>query len=1039
MRTLLIFLMLWSSVAMAQSRRLYVLDSLTNRPIAGAVVRIQGQTLHTDSAGAAALFSFTGQAGITHISYHPLQVFIAKSESMTVRLMPVAHTLEEVPVYTGYQQTQRGRVTGSAVSVDRELLNRRVSPDLLSRLEDVTSGLAFNRRTTSSPFNVRGQSTLFGNARPLIVIDHFPYEGSLDNINPNDIETVTVLRDAAAASIWGARAGNGVIVITTRKGHADGKLNVSLNTNVTTADKPDLFYQSRMTVNDYIETEKVLFARGFYRNAETSPNQMALSPVVELLIAARDGRMSSADAMVAIDGLKAFDLRAEQDRWMNRRTFNTQTSLSLSGSQGRQQYFISGGFDGTQASLKGNSNKRYTFSGNHTYSFPSDKLRIETGVFYSQIRAGAAAVGLANLQPYSRLADDQGNPLAVTNVLRRSFEENSRLKGLEDWRFLPLQELADAASMRNTVDYRINLGAVYKLLPGLQAEVRYSYGQTFDELSELRNASSYFARNLVNTYSTINSDGSITRAIPKGGIRDLTRTKTTSGNIRGQLNYSRTFASNHVLDVLAGAEAKELIVMGSRNRMYGYREDLGTGGVVNYTGNYKSFINPASTLSVPYVDFESNKTDRYLSYYSLANYAFKNRYFFSVSARLDQSNLVGVKTNQKGVPLYSFGASWRLSSEKFYDLNALPHLQLRASYGYNGNISKTYSGLITLSTNNGADSPTKLPYSTIENPPNPGLRWERVRVINAGLEFATAARRLSGNIEIYFKKNTDLLGVAPFPPTSGISIFKGNVGTSKNYGMDVSLTSQNLTGAFQWNSTLLFSLSRDKVLDYISNFTVGSGSMSPRKGFSLYALGAHRWAGLNPETGDPLGFLNGEVSQNYNQIISKATAENTVYFGSGLPTVFGAFRNDFSYRRLSLSVNISYRLGYFYHRESVIYGNNMGLGTHGDFASRWQRPGDERYTQIPSAPPANVSGRDEFYRYSEALVEKGDHIRLQDVQLRYQLDRSVASWLPVGALRIYGYMNNLGVLWVANKQGVDPDYRTGPPPRSIAFGIQADF
>ncbi|WP_129717238.1 SusC/RagA family TonB-linked outer membrane protein [Pedobacter sp. SYP-B3415] len=1039
MKTILLFLIMLPGFLLAQTRKLRVMDSLTNLPVSGALVKLQGQTLQTDSAGTVLLGNLSGEMAISHITYRPFNGRVLRNESPVIALVPVSHTLQDVPVYTGYQETQRGRVTGSVVSIDKELLNRRVSPDLISRLEDVTSGLAINRSSSSSPFNIRGQSTLFGNARPLIIIDNFPYDGNLNNINPNDVETVTVLRDAAAASIWGARAGNGVIVITTKKGRSDGRVNISLNTNVMTGDKPDLFYRPKMTVSDYIDTEKLLFSRGFYRSAETSADKVAISPVVELLIAARDGKMSAAEATNAIDALKSFDLRAEQDRWLNRRAFNTQTLLSLSGSQGKQRYYLSGGFDRGLSNSRGNENDRYTFTGNHSYSFLKDKMQFETGVFYTKTETGSAGVNLTTAQPYSRLADDQGNPLAVTAALRRSFEETARSRGLADWRFIPLEELEQATSVRKSTDYRINLGLSYTILTGLKAEVRYNYGQTFDELRDLKTSSSYFARNLVNMYSTINADGSITRGIPQGGIQDITRGRVSNENVRGQLNYNRTFNPDHTLGLLAGAEKKALNNVSNTNRLYGYNDELALGSFVNYTGTYRSFANPSRSLSIPYVDNEVRTTDRYLSYYSLGNYSYKNRYFVSASARLDQSNLVGVRTNQRGVPLYSIGASWLLSGERFYAFKALPHLQLRASYGYNGNISKLYSGLITVNPSNGADSPTKLPFASISNPPNPDLRWERVRVINAGLEFATAGRRISGNVEVYFKKNTDLLGLATFPPSTGIQFFKGNTGTSQNYGIDVNLSSINLKGAVQWNTTLLYSLSKDKVLDYMPSANLATGSSSPQAGYPLYAIAAYAWAGLDGQTGDPLGYLNGQVSRNYNQIINSTTTEMAVYFGSAMPTMFGALRNDFRYRNLSLSVNISYRLGYYYYRESVAYGNNMGLGTHGDFAARWQKPGDEAFTQIPSAPLANVSGRDDFYRYSTALVEKGDHIRLQDIQLSYQLRKATAAWLPVSGLRMYAYLNNIGVLWAENRQGVDPDFRTGPPPRTLAFGIQAEF
>jgi len=267
-----------------------VLDSASRTPLAGASVRLKSSGGQTGPDGIfhIRVAADTGTLLITYTGYRPLFTRFTDLGSQNYYLSPLTSNLKELVVSTGYQQLPADRATGSFSTVDNTLLNRRVSTDVLSRLEDVTPGLIFNRNVPGrvNDISIRGQATLFSNAQPLIVLDNFPYDGDLNNINPNDVENITVLKDAAAASIWGSRAGNGVIVITTKKGHYNRPVHVSFNSNVTVGAKPNLFYATKMSTSDFIDVEQVLFSRGFYNNSANSPNHTALTPVVDLLLAA---------------------------------------------------------------------------------------------------------------------------------------------------------------------------------------------------------------------------------------------------------------------------------------------------------------------------------------------------------------------------------------------------------------------------------------------------------------------------------------------------------------------------------------------------------------------------------------------------------------------------------------------------------------------------------------------------------------------------------------------------------------------------------
>ncbi|MEO7045800.1 MAG: hypothetical protein ABI091_10880, partial [Ferruginibacter sp.] len=224
-----------------------------------------------------------------------------------------------------------------------------------------------------------------------------------------------------------------------------------------------------------------------------------------------------------------------------------------------------------------------------------------------------------------------------------------------------------------------------------------------------------------------------------------------------------------------------------------------------------------------------------------------------------------------------------------------------------------------------------------------------------------------------------------------------------------------------------------------------ASTLNPLTGNALYGIYSYKWAGLTHTTGDPQGYLNGLVSTDYSNILSKTTLGNMVYNGPARPTSYGSFRNNFSYDQLTLSINFTYELGYYFRRNSY---ESSSLPWQGniDYFDRWQKPGDELTTNVPSFQlPPYTSGRDAFYQYSSALVDKGDNIRLKDIRLSYELDKSKIKGLPFSHISIYGYADNIGIIWRANKDHLDPDLVIGsslssyPLPRTYAFGIKANF
>jgi hypothetical protein len=281
---------------------------------------------------------------------------------------------------------------------------------------------------------------------------------------------------------------------------------------------------------------------------------------------------------------------------------------------------------------------------------------------------------------------------------------------------------------------------------------------------------------------------------------------------------------------------------------------------------------------IPYGNSYGSRDNYNLSWYGNLAYAYGNRYSLSASARKDESNLFGVDANHKGVPLYSLGAAWTVNNEAFYHLNWLPYLKVRLTYGYSGNVDNTLSALAAIRYI-GTSNIGHLTYASISNPPNPDLGWEKTGILNAGIDFAFAGGVLSGSIEAYSKKGHDLIGFRQLDqttgvlnPATGLFQYKGNVASMKGSGLELNLHAniikENTTGPLAGRQTCLFNYSRNTVTAYDQtsdlgyNYAANGLGISPLVGKPLYSILTYKWAGLDPQTGDPRGYLHGVVSSN---------------------------------------------------------------------------------------------------------------------------------------------------------------------------------
>lgn len=994
---------------------------------------------------------------INHLGYNDNEISISDSlKTYIVILERSSELLEEVQINTGYQNISKERITGSFESVGNERLNRIVSADILSRLEGQSS-VYFDNRFGNRSISVRGRSTIFGNADPLIVIDNFPYEGDINNINPNDIEKIDILKDAAAASIWGVRAANGVLVITTKKGAFNRKPTFEVNANVSVGAKPDLYYKKTMTTSDFINTEIFLYENGFYNSSINNTRRPIVSPVIELLENQRQGFISSGILNQTIDEMRRMDVREDLGKYLYRNAIKRQYAINYRGGTTAYSYYVSGGIDRNDDYLVGNDLNRLTLKSEHIFK-PISNITIQGSISYTHNQKDQNSTINSimptgkELYPYASLKDSEGNVLPIVKDYRMGFIDTVGGGELLDWQYRPLQELEIADNRNKLDDIRMNLGVQYKINDHVGFDVIYQYGQQNQKTANHYSLETYMARNQINLY-TQNENKILKYKVPMGGILDLTDATLTAHSARGQINYNDVWDNIHELTFMAGAEIRQTNSMFNNGRTYGYDHSILTFGNVNYEDHLPTYDNLRGSLAIPNPASFSDNLLRFTSVYGNGAYTYKNKFTFSLSARKDASNLFGVNANQKGVPLWSAGLAWQLNKEDFYRWDLVPSIKLKASYGYSGNLDNSLSALTTVRYLTNAFY-TGLNYATVSNPGNPELRWEKSGIANVGIEFSTKENILSGSIEYYRKTGKDLIGDSPVDPTTGVMspmgtfTYRGNVANMQGTGLDIILRSRNTNGKIRWETDWLFNVAKNKVTKYylegltISSY-LGAGSLvSPVEGRAVYGIHSFNFAGLDPLTGDPQGYLDGQLSSDYTNLVNQDPS-NLVYHGSRVPEVFGSINNTFTYRNFSLSFNLIYKLGYYFRRGSINYSGLFDQWSgHADFSDRWQNPGDEEYTNIPSLIyPNSNPNRDSFYNSSDILVENGGHLRFQDITFSYEFNDPSVSNPLIRKLRLFAYVSNLGLLWSANSQGLDPDYPINdyPLPTMVSFGVKTSF
>ncbi|WP_442591462.1 SusC/RagA family TonB-linked outer membrane protein [Pedobacter sp. AW31-3R] len=1024
--------------------------------MAGASVKVLGRnhSARTASDGSFNLLDLTGKETLitTFIGYTPDTLELNGRASVVIAMKTLVAALEDVSIVsTGYQNLNRDRATGSFGIVTAKEIAQFPTVSILERLQGLVPGVNISTKTTAGKsrngtINIRGISTIVGNytqvsVEPLLVVDGFPSQisianGALDLLNADDIEQITFLKDAAAASIWGIQAANGVIVITTKRGKQNAAPSLNFSTTYSTGAKPRTDYGPMMSVADYIDLEKDMINKNYVNDVtQSSYIEGNLTQAQAIIFKNKRGEISEAQMNAELAALAQYDNADQISKYLLQRQATKQYNLSLSGGGANSSYYMSGSYYTDDRIYKSNKNKGYSFNVSTTSNLLKGRVAINTSLTYGNTTDQtnpAAALGMSmsqfGLRPYDLLVNPDGSTMYYDVFTTPSRARSLESKGYLPFRYSALDELNYNNTMNTGNNLGLNVDVRTKITSWLNFSVSGNIGRNFTERENYQEPDSYEARIMVNKATSINSAGNLVYGLPIGGKLIMNNGSTRSYNLRGQVNANKNWNNKHELSAVLGNEIREVFNKTSGGSRYGYNKEINAFTEVNPNGSYLDLLGNRPTIgstSSPVVE----KTTRALSYYSTASYTYDSKYTVSASARFDDLNLLGVERRKRAIPLWSGGLSWNMKKESFLkDVEWLSALSGRFTYGFTGNAPQGYAPVTVISLL-GTDSYSLLPNAQIKTPAREDLAWEKTKMQNYGLDFSLFDSRISGTFEYYKKHTKDIFYELPINATYGFSRTLFNAATLDGQGVDLGLSfalakSKQVT----WANTINLSYNTNTIHDErfklpIPN-TLAPGQEAFYDSYPTDYLFTYKFAGLD-EKGETLIEDPKEPGKLYTTW-DFPFYDVKSYSGRTSSPWYGAYSTNVTYKRFDLSLQFQYQLGGVFLRPSIAE-TGYYVSRAGDLAQRWRKPGDELTTNVPGITSDYSQGFNygtsvERYSNSDLLVRSRSNVKLNQVRLSYAVPQRVVAKMGIKALSLSAVCRNLGMIWAKNKEKIDPDY-----------------
>jgi len=1039
---------------------------------AGSKSKVLGTVTDVDGKFSLSIPSAVTEIEIRCLGYNPRTIELVDGvDSYNLSLSPSSVALSDV-VVTGYQTIERRKLTASIsrMDVDENTIGSIVNID--QALAGQVAGLSA-MQSSGSPgaplkIRIRGTASLQGTQDPLWVIDGVPmngtempstdelkdidnlYQSSIAGLNPSDIESITVLKDAAATAIYGTRAANGVIVITTKNGK-QGPAQISFNARMTYSPRPDIDRLNLLNSDEKVDLELDLLRSGFtYRE-----NKGAVSRILQAAgqfdaYKAGGWNVLPSDVQAQINNLRL--VNTDWNDILFRDTFSQEYNLSISGGGDKATYYTSLGFQDEKGNVPGVSMNRFNIVLKTNYRL-SSKFKVGAAVFANRRKNNSYLTdndGFSNPVYYSRRAnpyqqpyDENGNYIYDIDIQGR---EDSDLK------FNVFEE-------RNNTDYTQESSGVTALI---DADLRFNdylkavtqVGFQYDQVDTQSYAGkeTYAMRKEFYRTEVMGADGKRKSFLPDGGRHTQSKSTNKQINWKAQLEFSKRLASAHELEVMVGTEIRKTWYDSFSSTAYGYDRKTLTN---------KPVIFPSESWARTFpLHVESVQENAYASFYGTTSYSLLRRYTFGASVRFDGSDLFGVAKKYRFLPLYSFSGLWRISDEPFLrDVSQINNLALRLSYGVQGNIDKSTSSYVMGNYNNISLLPgVTEDVIVLGTPPNRRLRWEKTHTANVGLDISVFNDAITLSSDAYYRKGNDLISLKMLPLETGFLSTMVNWASMENRGIEFALATRNIANKdFRWTTNFNIAYNENKVLHETVPFNQTTPS---REGYPVSAIFAYKTAGLD-DMGYPLFYnKDGEVvtAKEFLKLNSAGASTLTAaeqrdlysYMGSGDPLWTGGFINNFYWRDFDLTVNFAFNFK-MYTRIQPSYNSvwfDRGMNTNHDIINRWTP--DNTDTNLPALMPEGVRSDErtqygEFTLYSmlDTWVKRSDYVRLQSVILGYNLPVELISHAGLTGVRVSFEARNLLVFGSDYKNFLDPETMGNPfaqpIPKSYSFNLQVKF
>lgn len=1003
-----------------------VLSTEDGSPMTGVTIMdkqsMKGTITDIDGNFTLAVSPHTKTLTVSYLGYKTQEVKIV-GNSLKIELEPDVVAIDEVMV-VAYGTGKKSTFTGSASVVKRESLEKIKASNVTQALQGQSSGVQVLNNSgepgSDAKIMIRGIGSMNASSDPLYVVDGTAYDGYLNAINPADIESMTILKDASATALYGSRAANGVVMITTRKGMSEkGQINFrsswgfsSLAVDLPRQLTPDEFsvLTWRSMYNGYKdwgydESDAAQWASS-YLTGEFGCNPYSVDMPVGI-----DGKMNP-DAKLLYsddwrDALFASRLRQEYN-------------IDFSGKSKKADYYLSAGYLNDKGVFSIQKFERYSTRANLNYEV-NKWLKVGTNISMSHNQKEGAAeentVWFLRTMPsifsiYER--NDDGSYKLDKNG-RPVYDYGEYRTAWSGWNLLADDAYNRYPSMHDDVSNRTYFEITF--IPGLKWRTNFSfdyYQYTYDGYS----SSEY-------GYSA-GYKGEVT----KQSDRNFSYT------LNNLLTYEKSFG-DHSFSALVGQEAYSL----KFKRLEASKRGLPFPGITE--------IGAASEMSAM-DSYEDNY--RLLSWLSRIEYDYKDRYYISGSFRTDGSSRF--HPDNRWGKFWSVGGSWRISNEEFMKpyTTWLDNLKLKVSYGAVGNDNLgtyyAYQGLYKTGNNNYND-----PGVMVSRMYNPTLKWESNMQFNVGLDFALF-NRLSGGIEWFNRKSKDLLFTLPMAPSTGFSGIDRNIGDVKNYGIEFTVNYTPFsTKDFKWTIDLNGTSYKNQITK-LPQDEINSGVFKWREGESRYNFWGVEYAGVNPETGNDQYWKNiyetnaqgervlvgREKTEDYNEVTGDSHKK---YLGDAIPKLFGGFTNNFSYKGIDLSFMIYYSIGgKLYDSDySQMMSYRTGYSMHPDMLDSWTPENTgAKFPRISNAYANYLN------TYSSKFLFNNSFARLRNVTVGYTLPKSLTSKFQVNTLRVYVQGDNLLTWGSAAGRGTDPEQDISgttknrfPVTKSFSFGLQLNL